>query len=599
MRGRWWRRKSRGLARSVRAGIGWLRQTLQVDPWPLRHQLRGYGWANLGQDLRAGCTVALLALPQGMAYAMLAKLPIQFGVYCSAVAAIIAPFFGGSRFLMVGPTNATAVLLLSVFLSLPPEIDRFQATTFLVFLTGLLMLAAAFLQLASLLKFISRSVIIGYITGAALLIMANQLHHALGTEIGVAPTLLELLQQTFESLGETNWAALGLAAFTMTTIFALRQINNKLPSAALALFLAGLLAVGLGAMGWSVPMVDPLPREGLHLTPPPLGGQWFFLLTGPAVAVAFIAAMEATLMAKTLAAKHGETSNPNQVLFGLGWANLGSGFLGGMPASGSLTNSALNERSGASTAVASIVSGGICLGAAYLLGPITAYLPKAALAALVITVAISLLDFRRIRVALRATRSDAAVLLATLTAAIFTPLDFAIFVGVAVSIALFLHQVSTPKLVEYSFNEEGNLAEAEQKRAHPHLAIIHVEGELFFGAADLFREELRRVGNDPSLRVLILRMRHAHHLDATSLLALEELILALRQSGRHLLLSGASKELYRLLRNTGVFTVLGRENFFLAVPSNPNLATRRALLRAQELLGKEKVEVRIYTQRQE
>ena len=566
----------------------------QLEVFPLRHQLRGYSKNQFLADLYAGLNVALLAFPQGMAYAMLAKLPIQYGVYCSAIAAVVAPIFSRSSLMVVGPTNATAVMLLSVFLTLPPEIDRVTATALLVFLVGLLLLLGAIFQVASLLKFISRSVIIGYITGAALLIIANQLHHTIGTPIGDASTMLDVLWQTAQSASQTDWVALGLALATFAAIYAVRKCPWRLPDAVIALVFASLVAVGLGAMGWTAPMVAGMPAGDWKFTPPPFSGQLFFLLMGPALAVGFLAAMESTVMARTMAARTGESTRPNQEMLSLGVANLTAGLFSGMPASGSLTRSALNGSSGGTTSMASIFSGLFCAAGAFFLGPLTAYIPKAALAALVIAVALSLIDFRRIRVALRATKSDAAVLLTTFLATLFTPLDFAIFLGVAVSIALFLHKVSSPQLVEYGFNEEGNLGQTSKEQRDPHIAIIHVEGELFFGAADLFREEIRRVSHDPDLRILILRMRNARHLDATSLLALEELIVSMQRSGRYLILSGASKEVYRILRNTGVLNVLGRDNFFLASPANPNLATRHALLRARALLGEEKVEVRIY-----
>ena len=300
------------------------------------------------------------------------------------------------------------------------------------------------------------------------------------------------------------------------------------------------------------------------------------------------------MMAKTLAGRTGSSVNPNQELLGLGLANVGTAFLGGMPASGSPTRSALNYQSGARTGIASILSGVICAVGAFTLGPFTAYIPQAALAATVIWVAVTLIDPRQVRIALKSTRSDAAVLITTFVFALLTPLDFAIFVGVATSIALFLSKASSPTLVEYSFNEEGVLAEMEEKRSSPQISIIHVEGELFFGAADLFRDEIRRVCHDPNLKALVLRMRNARHLDATSAMALEELAVFLHSSGRHLLISGATKEVYRILRDTRILETIGRDNFFLGSVRNPNLATRNALKRAQELIGPEKAEVKIY-----
>jgi SulP family sulfate permease len=167
---------------------------------------------------------------------------------------------------------------------------------------------------------------------------------------------------------------------------------------------------------------------------------------------------------------------------------------------------------------------------------------------------------------------------------------------VAVSIILFLRKASAPTLVEYSFNEQGNLYEIETKdtRAHPSISIVHVEGELFFGAAELFRDQIRFVSEDPSLKVIILRLKNAYHLDATSVMALEELILYLREQKRHLIVSGARKEVYRVFLKSGLIDILGKENFFMGSSANPNVATRNALKRAQALLGDVKADVKIF-----
>jgi len=151
-------------------------------------------------------------------------------------------------------------------------------------------------------------------------------------------------------------------------------------------------------------------------------------------------------------------------------------------------------------------------------------------------------------------------------------------------------------LVEYEFNEEGNLRAAEEDagRQHPSISIVHVEGALFFGASELFRTQIQRTCQDPNLRVIILRMKNAHHLDATSVMALQDLIRFLRSSDRHLIISGAMKGVYRVLKNSGLVGLLGRDNIFLGSTANPNLSTRNALKRAQELLGTEEAEIKIY-----
>jgi SulP family sulfate permease len=267
-----------------------------------------------------------------------------------------------------------------------------------------------------------------------------------------------------------------------------------------------------------------------------------------------------------------------------------------MPASGSLTRSMLNFASGAVTPIAAFLSGLLCLIGALTLGPYVGLVPKPVLATLVVAVAVALIQPRQLRICLYATRSDAVVLFITFGSTLMMPLHVAIFVGVGASVALYLRKASRPNLVEYEFNEEGNLAEAEKgsDRQNPSISIVHVEGALFFGAADLFRTQIQRICKDPNLRIIILRLKNAHHLDATSVMALEELIGVMRANGRDIIISGAMKEVYRVLKNSGLVEFIGRENIFPGSTRNPNLSTRNALKRAVEILGGQKADIHIY-----
>jgi len=292
----------------------------------------------------------------------------------------------------------------------------------------------------------------------------------------------------------------------------------------------------------------------------------------------------------------GQRVDSNQDMFSLGMANLSCAYLSGMPCSGSLTRSALNHQSGARTPFAALFNGIFCLLGAMTLGHLVGYIPRASLAVLIICVALSLIHNRNVIISLTATGSDAVVFLATLAATLMVPLHVAIFTGVGISVMLYLRKASQPSLVEYEFNQEGHLAEAAQPgvRQNPAVSIVHVEGELFFGAADLFRTHVQRTCSDTNLRIIILRLKNARHLDATSVMALEELVRLLRRDGRDLIISGVMKDVYKVLRDSGMTEVIGKENIFPASPSNPNLATRNALKRAQQILGTTEADVKIF-----
>ena len=277
-------------------------------------------------------------------------------------------------------------------------------------------------------------------------------------------------------------------------------------------------------------------------------------------------------------------------------ANIGCAFLSGMPASGSLTRSSLSATSGGRTVVASFFSGLIVLFGAFALGPYTQFIPQATLAVLVIAIGISLISRHAIRVVTHTTRSDAVVFAVTFISGLVMPLDTAIYIGVGISILLFLQKVARPEMVEYAFNDSGQLAQmnAPEQREVPQVSIVHVEGEIFFGAADLFRDQMRRICEEPNLKIVILKMRNAYNMDATGVMALEELLRYMGEKGRYLILSEAKSDLYRVLKNSRLLYEIEERNVFRYQPENPTLSTAQALKRAKEHLGDTTADVSIY-----
>ncbi len=580
-----------------------------LDPFPLRHTLRDYSWVKLKADLRAAFSVSLLDLPQGMAYATVAGLPLQYGTTCSAISAGTGPLLSSSRHTILGPTNATAFMVFSYFAAFP-DMDRLMLMPLLVFMVGALLIAGAYLRVADLAQYISRTVVVAYVSGAAMLIIANQLPHVLGIKLvtiavdgsPTAPrTLPGIGVQLISQLSQTQWQSVLVGVLTGVIWWLTKRLRPGWPAFIIALIGGSFCA---RIMVWSGSDVetfaDALFSWRTLLPPFPDFTSLAFLpefsrLFGLAVAVAFLATLESSAMAKNLASRSGESVDPNQDMLSLGVANLACAYFSGMPASGSLTRSALNFNAGAQTPMASVFNGLLCLMGALTLGPLIGYLPRASLAVLVMLVAASLLNSRHIRIAMMATNSDAIVFLVTFIATLLVPLHVAIFTGVGVSIILYLRKASQPSLVEYEFNKEGHLAAAEPGvRRDPSISIVHVEGELFFGAAELFRTQIQRICSDANLRIIILRLKNARHLDATSVMALEELVQVMRANGRDLIVSGAMKEVYRVFRDSGLVEVIGRENIFPGSAANPNLATRRALKRAQEILGSDQAEIHIY-----
>jgi SulP family sulfate permease len=266
-----------------------------------------------------------------------------------------------------------------------------------------------------------------------------------------------------------------------------------------------------------------------------------------------------------------------------------------MPGSASFARSGANFVSGGKTQFSSIFSSLCVLVALAFVSPIINYIPVPSLAAHLIRIGWKMFSWEQIRISWRSTRSDAIVFFVTLGAAFFLKLDTAIYVGIGTSLALFLRKASAPSLVEYGFDTSGNLSELEDRsqRRNAAISIVHVEGELFFGAADLFQEQVRLLADDDNIRVVILRMKNARHLDATSVMSLLQLHEYLQKSGRHLLISGINPDVERVLRASGGLEKIGRENIFPA-EANLTASTKKALLRASHLLQTRSADVRIF-----
>ena len=572
-----------------------------LDFLPLRKSLSGYQndfKGHLIGDTRAGLNVALLAFPQGMAYALIAGLPIQYGIYGSAIAAMVAPIFAKSHYITLGPTNATSVMLLSAFASLGiVGTQMLSLVPLLILMVGLFIVVGAYFKVANFVQYISRSVITGYITAAALLIIANQIPKALGLNlVSNGATFYDSLTLIVSSIDSIHWITVGISLSTMVLYASLNRFFKTLPNVAICLITLSVLTALTIGQDADVAFLSGINAADWSLQVPSVSLTDIQLLASPALAIALLCILEGLSIGKSLAAKTGARLNGNQAMFSIGMANIGCAFFSGMPASGSLTRSSLSATSGGRSVLTSYISGVTVFIGAFVLGPYTRFIPQSTLAVLVIAIGISLLNKHAIRIVTRSTKSDAIVFSTTFISGLLMPLDSAIYIGVGISIILFLKKVARPEMVEYAFNEQGYLAEVEtpEQRSTSEVSIVHVEGELFFGAADLFRDQMRRICEDPNLKIVVLKMRNAHNMDATAVMALEELLLYMAEKKRYLILSEVKADLIRVLQNSGLYDTIEARNIFTDEPSNPTLSTAKALKRAKTHLGDTVANVSIY-----
>lgn len=571
----------------------------------IRSVARNATISNLKADSLAGLNVALLAFPMSMAFAMKAGLPVWCGLVGCGVAAFVTPIFTGSANLSAGPTNASAALLLGTFASLgaiSPDL-RAEVLPTLVLMTGIFLLLASWFRLSGFADFVPRTVISAYIAAAALRVIALQLPFTVGldNELG-SLNLFEVIWQILRAGKILLNPSFGLAIITGIIFYILKKPYGTgkaiLIAVAVATFGAIIIQNVTLAQGSSRPItsyVGDAAHSERALYVPDFSAQRLSQLFSPALALAVLIIIEGTANARASALKTGRPSDLHQELFGLGMANLACAFSGGMAASGSISRSALNVSSGAKTAYASLFCGTVILAFAYFISKWVALVPLACLSMLVILIEIELANLSAIKLILKSGTQDRVVFLATFLTALLAPLDVAIFFGTAVAIAFYLRQTSQPAVVEYDFSETGEIRERVKGQATTGISILHVEGSLHFGATQAFHEHLRRASSDANLRVLILKFREAHHLDANGVLLLRDLAEALKAGNRHLILCELMPDTLQIFINADLVKSVGPENIIPWDESNPTAALAQAVKRARALTGGSEAVLRIVT----
>jgi SulP family sulfate permease len=576
--------------------------------FPFVNEFRHYSWAKLHRDLIAGATLTLVSIPQAIGFALILGLPPMTVVLSVVVGGFVSALFFSSYHHVFGPTTSVCLITAAtIHANADLGLHKLQLAAYLALLIGATQFVAGLLSFGEVTKFISRSVVVGYTAAIGVLLIVSQFGNAMGFVTTPGEKMIKTFGDTVSAaaVGHLSIWAIAIALLTLAIFTGIKRYRPAWPEALIGLAVLGvaarifaffhpaipfLLVKDEGALSATLPML-------VHF--PPLAKQYvvFFRLAGTAIAIAIIGMLEASAITTSLATKSGQHLDSNQELMGMGAGNIAAGLFGLPPGSSSFTRSAVNYQSGAASQLSSMLSSVVVLLILLFLTPVFNYIPIPALAAHLMRVGFKLINRPQIRVATRSTGSDSIVFCATLAAALFLQLDTAIYAGIGTALVLFLRKASTPILVEYTFTEKGHLTELADrtKRPNPQISIIHVEGELFFGASELFQSQVRRQAENEDIRVFILRMKNARHLDASTMMALESLNDYLRKTGRHLLISGCGPDVMRVLRNSGIIHQIGQENVF-PVQSNPTASTSEALRRASQLLP-EKADVRLFYER--
>lgn len=556
---------------------------------PFLETVQTYNGTKFRLDLLAGLTVALVALPQAMAYAFIAGVEPQYGIYALIVGSIVAALFGSSRHLHTGPVNASSIVIAA---TMTPYIhqENYMAMVFLLaLLAGVFQLGAGLFKLGNLAQFISSSVLIGFMAGAALLIIINQVPNLLGLPQSSGLTFLNNISGIGENIARVDTAAIFIGVGTVLLVLTINRLSPKspagipyIPSYLLALLAAAGLVVLFGLIDKGIVVVGNIPAQLPPLSAPALDLTTINLLAASALALTVISISETIASAKSIGSLAGDKIDANQELVGQGLAKIAVAFFSGMPVSGSFTRTALNFRAGAQTRFAAVFSGILIFIIVIIFSPIARYIPVAALAGVIMVLVTNMVNWDHVVITLKTTKSDAVVMLATFTATLLFSLDTAIYIGVGLSLVLFLRKAGHPRLIELEYDQTNGFQEMKpaDKRRIPEISIVHIEGDIFFGAAEFFENEIGRIASRPGLKVLILRVKSASCLDATSIMGLMRFAENMKKTDKLLVVSGVTGEVERVFRRSGLDKVVGKENIFfsdVAVLKSTKKALHRAL----------------------
>lgn len=573
---------------------------------PFLEELRLYSFSILRDDLFAALAVALMTIPQSIAYSLLADLPPSAGLFSAIFGTIFTAAFGSSKQLVSGPSTGTAILLQTSIAHAMhtyfPSINgserdalSLHILTQLVIVMGLVQIGSSFFNVSKLLQFVSRPVILGYFAGITVAIAVTQAF----SFTGVSPpeANLTILFQgwffLFHVFQVHSWTLL-VGGVSLGLLLLAKVRFPNWPNALLMIVAATLLTKALsafaGVSGIKTLGNFDLPDEPfLSLTFPLLDLDLIPKIFPAAIALAFLTILEVFSISRAFAARSGQKIAPNQDVFSVGLSNVILSIItGAMPASGSATRTTLNVRLRAKTRFAAVFSGLITGAILFFCWPLVKEIPLAALAALLIATMHTLMDWGEIKFTVRATRADAWVFFLTFFSCLFFTLDVAFFIGIVISIGNYLKKSATPHLVEYAFNSKGRLISVSSKDdVHRKVRIIGIGGDLYFATADVFQTALEAVAEDENLQAIVLRLNNVHHMDASMCLAIIRLFETLESTGRHLVISGLTEEVWHVFHRTGMVKKISLDNLYFTDESNPQFSTWKACLRAQELVHKE------------
>ena len=526
---------------------------------PFLDTIKNYSVQDFKADLTAALTVTPMAVPQAMAYAIIAGVHPQYGIYACMLPVVLAALWGSSRYMAAGPTNAISMIIFSTvatisvggeLISKMPEDVRMAYIFGIGLLCGLIQLGMGLARLGDLVNFISHSVMVAFSTGAALLIAAGQLHMAMGLTGPKPSGFFNQMFGALHGLPFINYWSLGTAVATVVLTVGLRRLSPRFPSSLVALGAVTLVATLLGVGEKGVPLVGQIPSIVPPFSlPPSFDLDAVRDLFMPALAIALLGTVESLAIGKQLANIKGDTFDGSQELIGQGLGNIAAGLTSGIPGCGSFTRSALVVTSGGRTRMGTVFSGILALPLLFVLAPFISKLPLPALSGMLLLISFKMIDFESIRLCVVATTVDRAVLVITFLSTLLFDLEKAIFIGVLLSLTLFIYKTAHPRVNKL---HKGDPLLREGAIDLPQGVTVYIiEGTLFFGAIHELERLLYADDKEPA-QLVVLHLSRVFWIDASGAHALSQFVERCYSRSLPVILVVGSPSVRNILQRTGL-----------------------------------------------
>ena len=541
---------------------------------PLVGILRAHTAQDLRGDLMAGLTTAVMLVPQGMAYAMLAGLPPIVGLYAATLPLVLYALFGTSRQLAVGPVAMVSLLVAAGVGSITPQGSPayLGMAVLLAGMVGVIQLGMGLGRLGFLVNFLSHPVVSGFTSAAALIIGLSQLKHLLGVEIPRSHHVHVILTRAAGELGSVHLITLALGAGAVAVLLLLKRWRPTFPGA-LAVVLLGTAAVALFRLDQhGVSIVGAVPQGLPALALPTLDWVTIIKLLPTALTISLVGFMESISVAKAFARKGHYEVDANQELVGLGLANLGGAMVGAYPVTGGFSRTAVNAQAGARSGLAAIITAGLIAATLLLLTPLFHYLPRAVLAAIIMVAVFGLIDIKEVGHLWRVKRSDLAMLVITFAATLALGIEQGIVVGVGASLLAVILRTTRPHtaLLGRIPGTHGyrNVANYPEAITTPGIIALRVDAPFYFGNVNFLKETMARLEREHCSappRAMVINASSINSLDASADAALHEIVEDLEERGIRLYFAEVREPVRQVMLRSGLVARLGEERFFLTV----------------------------------